>query len=64
MFVKNGFVFLVVPLARLPKFIHLFIDTTGMVVADDLTEFVNLFYRLQRAVISLSMSRNLTIDEP
>ena len=37
MFFKNGLVFLIVPLTRLPKFVHLFINTASVVVANEVT---------------------------
>ena len=48
MFLKDGFIFLVVPLARLPEFVYFLINPAGIILADNMTKFVNLLHGLHR----------------
>ena len=48
MFLQNGLVFLVVPLALFPKTIHLVVNSAGIVVTNHLAEFIHLLYTLHR----------------
>ena len=48
MLVKNSFVLLIIPLARLPELVYLLVNSAGIVFANDLTKFINLLYGLHR----------------
>jgi hypothetical protein len=48
MFLKDGFILLVVPFARLPEFVYFLINSAGIILADDAAKFVNLLNGLHR----------------
>ena len=48
MFLKDGFILLVVPLARLPEFVYFLINSADIILADDTTKFIYLLNGLHR----------------
>ena len=44
MFLKDGFILLVVPLARLPEFVYFLINSAGIILADDATKFSFVYH--------------------
>ena len=45
MFLMDGLILLVVPLARLPKLVYFLINSAGIILADDATKF-SFFYHI------------------
>ena len=46
MLLQYSLVLLIVPLARLSEFVNLLINSAGIIIADDLTEFIHFFNSL------------------
>ena len=44
MFLKDGFILLVVPLVRLPEFVYFLINPAGILLADDATKFSFVYH--------------------
>ena len=44
MFLKNSFILLVVPLTRFPEFVYFFINSAGIILADDATKFSFVYH--------------------
>ena len=46
MLCQHSLVLLVIPLSRLPQFVNFFINTTSIIVTDNLTQLIHFLDRL------------------